>query len=123
MATVHPAGRLGRAAVQGPVRWLERGGPAGVATVRAPGRAGWRQHLRSETAEGRRFARTRGDSTARSLRLPALLALLRHRVLVVHPLVPSAAQGAHVIDAAFLQHERRTGAREFVLSRTVGDDG
>src|SRR5438132_9209923 len=47
---------------------------------------------------------------------------LRDRIARIHPLIPSAEKGAHVLHAALLQHERRTGARELVASGTVGDD-
>src|SRR3954452_22336341 len=45
-----------------------------------------------------------------------------HRIARAYPLVPAAAQRAHVLHAAFLQHERRTGARELIPSRAVDDD-
>src|SRR5438445_2237294 len=44
------------------------------------------------------------------------------QIYLTDPLIPSAAQRAHVLDAALLEHERRTGAREFVPSGAVGDD-
>ena len=40
----------------------------------------------------------------------------RDGALGAHPRVPAADERAHILDAAFLEHERRTGARELVVS-------
>src|SRR5471032_1446095 len=53
---------------------------------------------------------------------PLALLAFDHRVALLDPLVPAAAQRTNVLNPARLKHERRTGARSLVLSGAVRDD-
>ena len=61
--------------------------------------------------------------TSRFLRITYHASLLRlNRVTRIHPGGESAEEGIYFFVAVVQEEERRTGARVFILSGTVGDD-